>query len=80
MSLHDACKTSVQRRFRPIMLSSITTVMGLVPLAVSGSSFYRPMAVALMGGLMISTLLTLVIVPTVYSIVVCKKNKALPIR
>ncbi|WP_273320342.1 efflux RND transporter permease subunit [Vallitalea guaymasensis] len=68
-SLIEACIDSVDKRFRPIMLSTVTTVIGLVPLALSGSSFFSPMAIALMGGLMISTILTLVIIPVVYTLV-----------
>lgn len=60
------CISAMNRRFKPIMLSSITTIIGLVPLAFSGSSFFTPMAVALMGGLMVSTLLTLIVIPLIY--------------
>lgn len=67
--LEKACIDSVDKRFRPIMLSTVTTVMGLLPLALSGSSFFSPMAIALMGGLMVSTVLTLVIIPVVYALV-----------
>lgn len=69
LSIHDACIGSVDKRFQPIMLSTTTTVIGLVPLAISGSSFFTPMAYALMGGLMVSTVLTLIIIPTLYSLV-----------
>lgn len=65
----EACVNSVEKRFRPIMLSTITTIIGLVPLALSNSSFFTPMAVALMGGLMISTLLTLIVIPVIYYMV-----------
>lgn len=65
-SVYDACMNSVEKRFRPIMLSTTTTVIGLVPLALSNSSFFTPMAVALMGGLMVSTLLTLIVIPLIY--------------
>lgn len=65
--VEEACIDSVDKRFRPIMLSTVTTVIGLVPLALSGSSFFSPMAIALMGGLMVSTILTLVIIPVVYA-------------
>jgi multidrug efflux pump subunit AcrB len=67
-SVYDACINSVSRRFRPIMLTTTTTVIGLVPMALSGSSFFSPMAMALMGGLMISTLLTLIVIPLIYKI------------
>lgn len=69
LTIEEACKSSVKRRFRPIMLTTITTVVGLVPLALSASSFFTPMAVALMTGLMVSTLLTLIVVPMFYSMV-----------
>ncbi len=66
IALYEACIHSVDKRFRPIMLSTITTIIGLVPLALSRSSFFTPMALALMGGLMVSTVLTLIIVPVIY--------------
>lgn len=58
---------AVEKRFRPIMLTTITTVIGLIPLALGGSSLMVPMAISLMSGLMVSTLLTLVIIPVVYA-------------
>lgn len=67
LELHEACIQSVEQRFRPIMLTTATTVIGLVPLLLSGSSFFSPMAIALMGGLLISTLLTLIVIPVVYT-------------
>lgn len=63
-----ACRAAVERRFRPILLTTATTVIGLTPLALGGTLF-KPMAVALMGGLLVSTLLTLNIIPVVYSLV-----------
>ncbi len=63
-----SCIDAVSKRFRPIMLTTVTTVIGLIPLAFGGSSLMVPMAVALMSGLMISTLLTLVVIPVVYII------------
>lgn len=69
LSIEEACKSSVSRRFRPIMLTTVTTVVGLIPLAFSGSSFFTPLAVTLMTGLMVSTLLTLIVIPTLYSLI-----------
>jgi len=68
LNIEEACKSSVRRRFRPIMLTTITTVVGLVPLALTGSSFFTPLAIALMTGLMVSTILTMIIIPTLYSL------------
>lgn len=65
---YNACLVAVDCRFRPIMISSITTIIGLIPLVINGGSFFRPLAIALMGGLTISTVLTLIIIPTCYYI------------
>ncbi len=65
----EAVKAGVDRRFNPIILSTITTVMGLFPLALSGSSLFVPMSVALMSGLIVATFLTLVVIPVVYTII-----------
>lgn len=71
------CVSAMNRRFKPIMLSSITTIIGLVPLALSGSSFFTPMAVALMGGLLVSTLLTLIVIPLIYYSTLSSRKKKL---
>ncbi|AET69529.1 cation/multidrug efflux pump [Desulfosporosinus orientis DSM 765] len=68
LSVHDACFDAVSKRYRPIFLSAMTTVIGLVPLALSGSDLFEPLSVAIMCGLTVSTLLTLVIIPVVYSL------------
>ncbi len=68
-TLEEACISAVDRRLRPIVLSAITTIMGLVPLAFSGSSLFEPMSVTLMFGLLASTFLTLVVIPVVYTLV-----------
>lgn len=70
----EACVQSVRRRLRPILLSSITTIMGLIPLALFGGLFFRPMAVSLMGGLIASTILTIFVVPATYYLLENKKE------
>lgn len=70
MAIEEACIFAVNRRYRPIILAAVTTVIGLVPLALSGSDLFTPMSVALMSGLLVSTLFTLVVVPVLYSIFV----------
>ncbi|MFZ5967425.1 MAG: efflux RND transporter permease subunit [Bacillota bacterium] len=67
-SIEEACIDAVDKRFNAIILSAATTVIGLVPLALSGSSLFGPMAIALMFGLTVSTFLTMVVIPVVYSI------------
>lgn len=62
----EACRHAVALRLRPILLTTTTTIMGLVPLILSGSHLFTPMAVSLMAGLAVSTFLTLVILPIAY--------------
>jgi HAE1 family hydrophobic/amphiphilic exporter-1 len=71
MSLQDAIEEAGRRRLRPILMTAMTTVLGLVPLALGlgeGGEAQAPLARAVIGGLLSSTLITLVFVPTVYSI------------
>jgi len=60
----DAVVSASLSRFRPIVLTAISTVLGLVPIAIT--IFWGPMAVAIMGGLLVATLLTLVFLPALY--------------
>jgi len=59
---------SAQRRLRPILLTTGTTVGGLIPLWLGGGVMYRPMAIAIIFGLIFATALTLGVVPILYSI------------
>ncbi len=73
--IEEACELAVDLRFRPIMLSSITTCIGLVPLIIANDPMTSPMAVTLLFGLMFSTVLTIVVVPTIYSIQARRKEQ-----
>ncbi len=58
-------------RLRPILMTTLTTTLGLLPLAIGlgdGAELRAPMAVTVIGGLVVSTLLTLVVIPVVYSV------------
>ena len=71
MPLREAIEEAGRRRFRPILMTAITTILALVPLAIGigeGGEAQAPMAKAVIGGLMSSTLITLVFIPTVYSL------------
>ena len=71
MSLRDAIAEAGKRRLRPILMTAMTTVTGLIPLALGlreGGEAQAPMARAVIGGLLSSTLITLVFVPVIYSI------------
>ena len=60
----EAVLASATSRFRPMVLTAISTVLGLIPIAPT--VFWGPMAFAIMGGLLVATLLTLVFLPALY--------------
>ncbi len=64
-SIRDAIIDSAILRFRPIMLTAVAAVMGMVPLITN--SFWGPMAVAMSGGLLVATILTLLVLPAIYA-------------
>ena len=69
LNLSDAIAEAGQQRIRPILMTSLTTILALVPMALGigeGGSLSAPMAVAVIGGLFTSTLLSLVVIPCVY--------------
>ncbi len=66
---------SAQRRLRPILLTTATTIGGLIPLYIGGGPMWEPMAVAIMFGLAFATLLTLGFVPVLYSLLFRVKFK-----
>jgi HAE1 family hydrophobic/amphiphilic exporter-1 len=71
MGLREAIEEAGRRRLRPILMTATTTIIGLIPLALGlgeGGEAQAPMARAVIGGLLSSTLITLVFVPVVYSI------------
>jgi HAE1 family hydrophobic/amphiphilic exporter-1 len=71
MPTRDALLEAGRRRLRPILMTSLTTILGLLPLALGigeGADAQAPLARAVVGGLLFSTLVTLVLVPAVYSL------------
>ena len=68
LSPQDAIITASQKRLRPILLTTATTVLGLLPLYLGGGEMWEPMAIAIMAGLLFSTILTLGIIPVLYSL------------
>ena len=68
---HEAIMEAGAARLRPILMTSLTTALGLLPMALGfgeGSEVRTPMAITVIGGLTVSTLLTLVVIPVVYSL------------
>lgn len=66
-----AIKQAAQSRFRPIVMTTLTTTLGLLPLAIGlgeGSELRAPMAITVIFGLMVSTLLTLIVIPVLYQL------------
>ncbi len=71
MGLQEAVVRAGRTRLRPILMTTLCTILGLIPMAVGlgeGSESNAPMAIAVIGGLTISTLLTLLFIPTLYTI------------
>jgi HAE1 family hydrophobic/amphiphilic exporter-1 len=71
MSIRRAVINGGHSRLRPVLMTSLTTILGMVPMAVGtgvGSEMWRPMGIAVIGGLTMSTLMTLLFVPTMYTI------------
>ncbi len=69
MEVHEAVLEAGRLRLRPILMTTLTTVMGLLPLAIglgAGTEIQAPLARVVIGGLTASTLITLVLIPTVY--------------
>lgn len=64
--LRTAIVAASQKRLRPILLTSATTVLGLAPMAIAGGALWQPMAVLMMSGLAVASLLTLFFVPAGY--------------
>ena len=78
-AIRDAVRKAVEQRTRPILLTTGTTVAGLLPLAFSSSTLWPPMAWAIISGLLASTVLTLLVVPSV-CIYVIKYRVADPVN
>ena len=72
LALRDAILEAGEVRLRPIVMTTVTTVLGLLPMALGigrGADLRAPMAISVIGGLIVATALTLIVVPVVYSIV-----------
>lgn len=77
LKVKDALKDACPKRLRPILMTTFSTVAGAVPLAFSlgpGSETLKPMAIAIIGGSLVSTVLTLIVVPAMYSIFAREKH------
>jgi HAE1 family hydrophobic/amphiphilic exporter-1 len=78
LSLREAITESVKIRVRPIMMTTMTTLFGLFPLVLSsgaGSELYRGIGSVVLGGLLVSTVFTLIVIPALFTLVVDAQRK-----
>ena len=78
MEPREAIPLSIQTRVRPIFITTLTTVLGLLPLVVfpgAGSELYRGLGSVVLGGLLVSTVFTLFLVPTVFVLTLDAKTR-----
>ncbi len=71
MSIDRAIVSGGKSRLRPVLMTTATTVLGMVPMAIprgGGSAMWQPMGISIIGGLVLSTILTLILIPALYSI------------
>ena len=70
LPLNEAVVTAGKSRLRPVLMTTLTTIFGMLPLAIGtgeGSEIWQPMGISVVGGLTFSTILTLLVIPAVYS-------------
>ena len=77
-AVEEAAVAAATSRMRPLLLTALSTVLGMLPIAPT--LFWGPMAFAIMGGLMVATLLTLVLLPTLYVTVHGGRKAAAPVN
>lgn len=71
VELYEAIVMSGESRLRPILMTALTTILGMLPMALSsgpGSEMWKGMGIAVVGGLTVSTFITLIIVPVIYAL------------
>jgi len=77
--LNEALQQAAETRLTPIVLTALTTIGGLLPLTLRGGTLWAPMGWTIIGGLLVSTLLTLVIVPVFYKLLEQRQSAKAPV-
>src|SRR6185437_6406225 len=83
VNARDAMLHAAQRRLRPIIMTAIAAICGMLPLAFAlgaGSQMLQPLAIAVIGGLLLSILLSLIVTPVVYYYLTSRKKTEVPIQ
>ncbi|MER1984373.1 MAG: efflux RND transporter permease subunit [Solibacillus sp.] len=75
VELREAVVEATEARFRPILLTAMAAILGLLPVAIIGDILFRPMAITIVSGVIFSTVLTLFVVPSLYIVVTEWKEK-----
>lgn len=78
MDILDAAVTAARSRLRPILMTTLTTVLGMIPMAIGtgeGSEMWRSLGVTVAWGLSVSTVVTLVLIPTIYCVFATRQEK-----
>src|SRR5690606_4421626 len=78
LSITEAAIDAAAQRFRPILMTSLATILGAVPIALAlgeGATSRIPMGVAIIGGLIFSLILTLYVIPVLYTFIAAKKER-----
>jgi multidrug efflux pump subunit AcrB len=83
LSRHEALLQAAPARLRPILMTTVSTILGMLPIALgwgAGSELRSPMAVAIIGGLITSSLLSLLVVPVLYTLLEDMRRNLMPNR
>ncbi len=78
IELYEAIAISGKSRLRPVLMTALTTILGMLPLALStgeGAEIWRPMGITVIGGLVFSTLVTMIIVPIMYGVLASRGER-----
>ena len=78
IELYEAIAISGKSRLRPVLMTAMTTILGMLPLAMStgeGAEIWRPMGITVIGGLVFSTLVTMIIVPVMYAVLASREGR-----
>ncbi|MDR2913039.1 MAG: efflux RND transporter permease subunit [Alistipes sp.] len=78
MPTREAVVASGKSRLRPVLMTSVTTILGMMPMAMGfgdGSELWQPMGIAIIGGMAFSTLLTLFVIPVIYTMFQLNKDR-----